>query len=155
MMPAPHSLEDRRTVQLRCDKAGQTTLAAKKRRARIARAGASFVTVGIGDNANAIALLEGIVHDPLECAPGRVHLDSGLQLSIVGIVDIGVAPSDMGDDDAILAFELIKQIMGGMGVGAFVIHVGQIGNLRMRRSMDRFALAKVVYVAIPADGRIG
>src|ERR1035437_2890280 len=155
MMPAAHSLEDCLPIQSGGDKASQTTLTSKKRRARIASAGASFVAVGVGDNADPVTLLEGIAYDPNECAPGRVHLDSSLQLSVMGIVDVGIASADMGHDDAILAFELIKQRMCGMGVGAFVSHVGQIGNLRMRRPMDRFALAQVVDVAIAADGRIG
>ena len=155
MMPAAHSLEDCLTIQSGGDKASQTTLASKKRRARIASAGASFVAVRIGHNADPVALLEGIAQDPFECAPCGMHLDSSLQLRVMSVTDVGVAPADMSDDDAILAFQLVKQCMRGMGVGAFVRYVCQIGNLRVRRSMNRFAFAPVVDVAIAADGRIG
>ena len=48
-----------------------------------------------------------------------MHLDSGLQLHVMSVTDVGVAPADMSDDDAILAFQLVKQCMRGMGVGAF------------------------------------
>ena len=57
---------------------------------------AALVAIGIGDDANARANREGIVQQPVEGAPVRVHLHRPLQHPVVGVVQVGVAATDMG-----------------------------------------------------------
>ncbi len=155
MVTAAHGLENRIAVETWREKAGQAALASEERGARIAGAGTSFVAVGIRHDANAVALFEGIAHDPFERAPGGMHLDRGLELAVVRVEDVGVAPADMGCHDAILVFQFLEQRVRRMGVGAFVAHIGRVGNLRMRRPENWLAFVTIMNVAVAADGGVG
>src|SRR5664280_2692136 len=84
-----------------------------------------------------------------------MHLDRRFQLRVVGKENIGIASADMGSDHTILALKLFKQLMRGMRVGAFVPHVGRVGNLRVGRSMDGLTFVSIVNIAIAADGGVG
>ena len=66
---------------------------------------AALVVVAVADDADAIALLERVVQQPLERAPGRMHLHGALEPPVMGVVEIGVAPADMRDDHGVLAGE--------------------------------------------------
>src|SRR5665213_4289546 len=105
-MTAPaHCLENRVAIQAGCEKAGQASLTAEERCARIAGTRTPFVAVGIGNDAHAEAPLEGVAQNPLERAPGGMHFDRRLRLGVVGIENIGIASADMGRDHTILALE--------------------------------------------------
>ena len=97
-----HALEDGVAIEPLGQEAGQPAVAAEERGAGIAGAGPALVAVGVGDDADAVVLLEGVAHDPLEGAPGRMHLDGRLQ-RIVGELDVGVAAADVGHHHAVLA----------------------------------------------------
>ena len=49
---------------------------------------ASLVIVAVADDADAIALLERVVQQPLERAPGRMHLDGALEPPVMGVTEI-------------------------------------------------------------------
>ena len=95
-------------------------IAAEERGAGIAGAGPALVPVGVGDDADAVVLLEGVAHEPFEGAPGRMHLDRRLQ-RVVRELDIGVASADVGHHDAVLALQLSEQGLRGVGVGRLIV----------------------------------
>ena len=105
MVPATHGFKDCFAVEPLGEEAGQSAVAAEERGTRIARARATLVAVGVGDDAHAVVLLEGVAHNPFERAPGRVDLDGGLH-RVVRILDVGVAPADVRHHDTVLAFQL-------------------------------------------------
>src|SRR5256885_2372444 len=74
--------------------AGAPAVAAEERGAGVAGAGPALVPVRVGDDTDAVILLEGIAQDPLERAPRRVHLDRRLH-GIVRKLDVGVTPADV------------------------------------------------------------
>ena len=78
VMPPAHAFEDRVAVEARRQEAGQSAHRAEETCAGIAGAGAALMAVGVGDDADAVAVAEGILNDPFEGAPGGVHLDGGL-----------------------------------------------------------------------------
>ena len=100
--PPAHALEDGVAVEPLGQEAGEPAVAAEERGAGIAGARPSLVPVRVGDDADAIVLLERIAHDPLERAPGRVHLDRRLH-RVVRELDVGVAPADVRHHHAVLA----------------------------------------------------
>jgi len=63
----------------------------------------------VTDDADAIALLESVVQDPFERAPARMHLDGTLEPAVMGILEVGVTPADMGDDHRILALQPLRE----------------------------------------------
>ena len=113
---AAHAFEDRVAVEPLGQEAGEPAVAAEERGAGIAGAGPALVAVGVGDDADAIALLEGVAHDPLEGAPGRVHLHGRFH-RVVRELDVGVAPADVGRHHAVLAPKLLEQRVRVMRVG--------------------------------------
>ena len=115
--PPAHALEDGVAVQPLGQEAGEPAVAAEERGAGIAGAGPALVPVRIADDADAVVLLERIAHDPLERAPGRVHLDRRLH-RVVGELDVGIAPADVRHHHAVLALELLEQLVRGVRVGA-------------------------------------
>lgn len=74
---------------------GQAAIGAEQRCARSLGAGTALVAVAVGDDADAITEIEGVVDDPLEGSPARMHLDRGLDGDVVGDADVGVASTDM------------------------------------------------------------
>ena len=149
-----HAFEDRVAVEPLGQEAGEPAVAAEERGAGIAGARPALVAVGIGDDADAVVLLEGVAHDPLERAPGRVHLDCGLH-GVVRVLDVGVAAADVGDHHAVLAREPGEQRVRVVRVRRLVDHVGRVGDLGVRGAVDGLALVAVVHVAVAADGGVG
>src|SRR3546814_13702006 len=62
---------------------------------------------------------------PLEGAPGRVHLHRRLEARVVGVGDVGVAPADVGEDDAVLALEHLEEAPCIRRVGREVREIGR------------------------------
>ena len=151
---AAHAFEDRVAVEPLGQEAGEPAVAAEERGAGIAGAGPALVAVRVGDDADAIALLEGVAHDPLEGAPGRVHLHGRFH-RVVRELDVGVAPADVGRHHAVAAPKLLEQRVRVMRVGALVDDVGRIGDLGMRGAVHGLALVAVVHVAVAAHGGVG
>ena len=116
---AAHALEDGVAVQPLGQEAGQPAVAAEERGAGIAGAGPALVAVRVGDDADAVVLLEGVAHDPFEGAPGRVHLHRRLH-RVVRELDVGVAAADVGHHHAVLALELLEQGVRVVRVGCLV-----------------------------------
>ena len=87
-----------------------------------------LVAVGIRDNADPIALFQGILDQPFEGAPIGVHLHRALDAHVMRHLDVGVTPADMGDHHAILVLQRLEQVVGAVGIGG---HVGQIVDQRM------------------------
>ena len=96
--PLAQRREQRVARQLRHEVAGQPADRAEGRGAGPRRAGPALVVVAVADDADAIALLERVVQQPFERAPGRMHLDGALEPAVVGVFQVGVAAADMGDD---------------------------------------------------------
>ena len=148
--PLAQRLEQRVARELRHEVAGEAADRAEGRGARPGGAGASLVVVAVADDADAVALLERVVQQPLERAPGRVHLDGALEPAVMGIFQIGIAPADMGDDHGILAGERAKQLVGGVdGVGR-----GLALHQDVRRAADRPAFAAEENVAVAAHAGV-
>ena len=84
------------------------------------------MAVAVGDDADAVTEVEGVVDDPLEGSPARMHLDRGLDGDVVGDADVGVASADMRKGDGVLAITLegCEQFVGGVTVGGEVSVVG-------------------------------
>src|SRR5258707_5963060 len=74
-------------------------------------AGSALVVVAVAHNPNAITLLEGIVQQPFEGAPGRVHLDTRLEPAVVRGFDVGVTAADMGDDHRVFTLERAEELI--------------------------------------------
>ncbi len=148
--PLPQRLEQGIARQLRHEIAGEAADRAEARRARTGRAGPALVVVAVTDHADAESLLEGIVQQPFERAPGRMHLDGALQPAVMGIFQVGVAAADMGDDDGVLAFERAEQFVGGVDR----IRRGLPLHQDVRRAPDRPALAAIEDVAIAAHAGV-
>ena len=109
VMPAlAQRLEQRVARQLRHEVTGQPADRAERRGAWRRRAGAPFVVVAVADHADAKALLECVVQNPFERAPGRMHLDGALDAPVMGIFDIGIASAHMRDDAAVFAAQELR-----------------------------------------------
>ena len=102
---------------------GQPAVGAQLRNPRMGRAGPPLVAVGIGNNPDPVALLKRVVDQPFERAPGGMHLDGAFQPVVVGDLDVGVAPADVGEDDAVLVLDRLEQVLGRVGVG---VDIGQV-----------------------------
>src|ERR1700722_6554237 len=106
MTAGTQRLEYRGPRQLRQLQAGQPAIGAKQRCAGPFGARTALVAVTVGDDADAVTEVEGVVDDPLEGAPARMHLDRGLDGNVVGDADVGVASADMRKGDGVLAVTL-------------------------------------------------
>ncbi len=114
----------------------------------MARAVASLVPVGIGQNTDPVALFERVVQQPLERAPIRMHLDRAFEPRVVRHFDVGIAPADMREHDAVPAVQRPEQLFGAVGVAR---HIRMVRNERMRRPVDLLALAHEQHVAVAAE----
>src|SRR5262249_59716241 len=90
--------------------AGEAADRAERGRAGASGTGASLVVVAVANHADAVALLECVVQEPFERAPGRVHLHAALESPVVSAFDIRVTPADMGDDHRVLPSKRAKQL---------------------------------------------
>ena len=72
---------------------------------------ATLVIVAVTHDADAITLLERVMQNPFERAPGRVHLDGTFEPTVMGIFQVRIAPADMGNDNRVLAFERAEQFV--------------------------------------------
>src|SRR5262249_15939625 len=110
----------------------------------------SLVIVAVAHYAHAVALFEGVVQEPFEGAPGRVHLHATLEPPIVGAFDIRIAPAHMSDDHRVLASKRAKQLAGGVdGSGR-----GLPFDEDVRRAPDRAAFAPEEDVAVAAHAGV-
>ena len=117
----------------------------------MARARAALVTIGVGDEADPVAVAEGVLEEPLEAAPVGVDLDHGLEPRIVEADDVRVAPTDVGDEHHVVAApELIEQRGHGEAVGGGIGHVVHLG---VRGAVERREVAPVHHVSIAAARR--
>ena len=149
-MPLAQRRKQRVARQLRHEVAGEPADRAEGRGAGPRGARPSLVVVAVADHADAKALLEGVVQQPFERAPGGMHLDGALQPSVVGELHVGIAPADMGDDDGVLVLQRLEQVVGGVdGVGR-----GLAFDQDVRRAADRPALAAVEDVAVAAHAGV-
>ena len=90
----------------------------------------TLVAVGVGEHADAVALFERILQQPLESAPVGVHLDSALDAPVVRDLDVGVTAADVREHDAILVLQGLEEVGRAVGVGlhvAEVLHQGVVG----------------------------
>ena len=102
----------------------------------MARAMPALVAVGIGEDADAIALFQRVVEQPLEGAPIGMHLDRALDPRIVRHLDVGIAAADMREHDAILVLQRLEQLLGAVGVGR---QIGRVVDQRVRGAVDLLA----------------
>ena len=148
--PLAQRLEQRIARELRHEVAGETADGAEGRGAGAGGAGATLVIVAVADDPDAVALLERVVQQPLERAPGRMHLDGAFEPSVMGVFEVGVAPADMGDDHGVLAGERAEQLVRGVdGIGR-----GLALDQDMRRAADGAALAAEEDVAVAAHAGV-
>ena len=91
--------------------AGEAADRAEARCARSGSAGATLVIVAVTHDADAKSLLERVVQNPFERAPGRVHLDGTFEPTVMGVFQVRIAPADVGNDNCILAFERAEQFV--------------------------------------------
>ena len=101
MVTAPHRLEDCIAIEMGRQETGQASIAPEEGSAWIAGAGSALMSVRIRHDPDAIALFECVSQNPLEGSPGRVHLDRRFKRSIMCILDVRIAPANMGHYDAI------------------------------------------------------
>ena len=90
--------------------AGQPAVGAEARGARIAGARPALVAVAVAHHARAVAEREAVHQEPFEAAPGRVDLHRRLEPGVVGEADVGIAPADMGIDDAVLVGQVLEKL---------------------------------------------
>ena len=109
------------------------------------------MAVGIGENADAVALFERILDQPFEGAPIRMHLDRALDPRVVRHLDVGVAAADVGEHDAILVLQRLEQLLGAVGVAG---KVALVIDESMRGAMDLSPLAHEQDVAVTAQTRV-
>src|SRR3546814_4483144 len=74
-----------------------------------------------------------------------------LEARVVGVGDVGVAPADVGEDDAVLALEHLEEAPCIRRVGREVRAVGQ---QRVGGAVDLPPFAAEVDVAVAADGGV-
>lgn len=114
---------------------------------------AALVAIGIGDDANARANREGIVQQPVEGAPVRVHLDRALQHAVMGVVQVGVAATDMGHAQHLLGLGAQGGVQGAdiQRIGGLV---AEVLDQRARGAADGAALPGEDHVAVAAKGGV-
>ena len=74
-----------------------------------------------------------------------MDLHPGLEAFIVGVVDVGVPPSDVGEHHAVAASQAFEHLGGAVGV---VLGVGPVVDQGVRRPVDGLALVQVEHVAV-------
>src|SRR5271170_6265549 len=97
----------------------------------------ALMSIGIGEDADAVALFEGVMHQPFEGAPIRMNLDRALDPRVVRHLDVGVASADMREDDAILALQRVEQLLRAVRVAWQIVLVVDQG---VRGAMNLSAL---------------
>ena len=150
MASAPQRLEQCIACELGHQVAGEATDRAEGRGAGPGGAGPSLVIVAVANDPDTIALLERIVEEPLEGAPGGMHFDGALEMAVMGECDIGIASADMGDDDGVLVLERAEQLVGGIDRRGRGLPLDQ----NVRRAADRTAFAAEEDVAVAAHAGI-
>ena len=100
--PAAQRREQRIARELRHQVAGQAADRPERRGTGPRGAGPPLVIVAVAHHADAIALVERVMQQPLERAPGGMHLDGTLEPAVVRELDVRIAPADMGDDHGVL-----------------------------------------------------
>lgn len=148
MVALAERVEQRGACEIGGEHAGEPAIGPEQRRARMARALASFMAVGVGGDAETKALLQRVLDQPLESAPVRVHFHRTLETAIVRHLHVRVAPADMGEDDALLAPQGAKECLGIAGVAR---EVRQITHQGVRGAMDRTAFVQKHDVAVTAQ----
>src|SRR5262249_6167928 len=104
VMPArTQRLEQSVTRELRHEITREPADRPEGRGARRGRTRAALVIVAVANDADAVAHLERVMHEPFERSPTRVHLDGAFDAAVVGVFHVGVAPAHVGDDAAVLA----------------------------------------------------
>ncbi len=132
MVPAAQSLEDRVAVKPRRKVAGQAPGGPEKRGAGKICTWAALVAVRIADHSDTVILLECIPQDPLERAPGGMHLHRSFKPPVMGLLDIGIAAANVRQDDAVLSRQLFEKLMGIVRVVGFIGYFGRIRELSVR-----------------------
>ena len=67
------------------------------------------MAIAVGDDTNAVAVIEGIVDDPFEGTPARMHLDGRFDRGIMRDADIGVSTADVGEGDDVFPVPLERR----------------------------------------------
>src|SRR5262249_47201094 len=111
----------------------------------------SFMAIRISENADAIALIQRIMQQPLEGPPIGMHLHRALNARVVRHLDIGTAAADMRKDDAVLARQRREELRSTIGVAR---KVAVVVDERMRRPVDLLAFVHEQDIAVAAETRI-
>lgn len=117
----------------------------------MAGAVASLVAVAVGEDADTVALLEGVLEQPFERAPVGVDFDGAFDARVVRQRDVGVAAADVREDDGVLVLDGLEQRIGAVGVG---VQVGQVVHQGVGRTVQRTAFVQVQHVAVAAQAGI-
>ena len=111
MAPSAQRLKQSVAREVGHQVAGEPTDRAEGRGAGARGAGPSFVVIAVANDTDAITPRERIVEEPLERAPGGMHLDRALQTAVMGAGDVGIAAADVGNDNGVLALQFAKQLI--------------------------------------------
>ena len=107
-MASAQRVEQPGAGQIVGEKTGQPTVGPEQRGAGVARAVPALMAIGIGEDADAVALFQSVVQQPLEGGSIGMHLDRALDPRIVRHLDVGIASADVREHDAILVFQRIE-----------------------------------------------
>ncbi len=147
----PQGVEQPGAGEVAGEQARQPAIGAEQRGAGMAGAMAALVAVRVGEDADAIALLQRIPDQPFEGAPVGMNLDRAFDPRVMRHLDVGVAPADMGEHDAILVPQRLEEGLGAVGVAP---DVGLIVDQGVRRTMDLPALVHEHHVAVTAQAGV-
>ena len=111
----------------------------------------ALMSIGIGEDADAVALFEGVMHQPFEGAPVGMHFDRALDPGVVRHLDVGVASADMREDDAILALQRVEQLLRAVRVARQIVLIVDQG---VRGTVDLSAFLHEEDVAIAAESGV-
>ena len=106
------------------------------------------MTVAVAHDAHPLTVRQRVTEQPLERAPGGVHLDRTLHPVVKAYV--GVAPADVGNEQCRPAAQRREQ---AGDVGAVRMAVGIIDQ-GMAAAVDLLSLAQVQHVAVTAQRRV-
>ena len=147
------AVEHGRARELGHEQTGQAADGAEVCGAGIACAGAALVAVGVADDADPVAHLEGVPNQPFEGAPRGVDLHRALDDAVVRELHVGVAATAMGEaDDVLVRFpQGLEKVRGGVAVR---VDIGLVVHQRVRRPADGAVVRHVVHVAVSAERRV-
>ncbi len=108
------------------------------------------MTVGVADGSDPITHLEGVLQNPFECSPGRMHFHGFFHPAVMRNLHVRVAPTTMGKAERILIVfdQFFKEFAGSTAIG---IGIAQIIDERVRRAVDWSILGHIEHIAVAAE----